>query len=67
MGFSRKDHAKRLLETHFTEGTDYKILLLILGEQVSATTNGLENSRTENLRQHGGHNKEQVPAKQPYV
>ena len=27
MGFSRKDPAKRLLDTHFTEGADYKILL----------------------------------------
>ncbi|NBP02269.1 MAG: hypothetical protein EBU90_19540 [Proteobacteria bacterium] len=27
MGFSRKDIAKRLLETHFAEGSDYKILL----------------------------------------
>jgi phage anti-repressor protein len=26
MGFSRKDPAKRLLDSHFTEGTDYKVL-----------------------------------------
>ena len=32
-GFSRKDHAKRILEKHFTEDTDYKITLPKLGER----------------------------------
>jgi hypothetical protein len=26
IGFSRKDPAKRLLDSYFTEGTDYKVL-----------------------------------------
>jgi phage anti-repressor protein len=32
-GFSRKDHAKRILEKHFTEDTDYKVALPNLGER----------------------------------
>ena len=44
VGFSRKDHAKTLFKKIFTDGIDYKILLL--------------QSRNQDL--HGGHNKEQI-------
>ena len=39
LGFSRKDHCKRLIEKHFVEDVDYKILLPNWGEQVHGGTN----------------------------
>ena len=34
LGFSRRDHCKRVVEKHFTNDIDYKILLPQIGEQV---------------------------------
>ena len=34
LGFSRRDHCKRVVEKHFTNYIDYKILLPQIGEQV---------------------------------
>jgi phage anti-repressor protein len=34
LGFSRRDHCKRVVEKHFTKDTEYKILLPQIGEQV---------------------------------
>jgi hypothetical protein len=54
IGFSRKDHIKRLLEKNFSEGTDYKNLLPPKGEQVKVNggaVNRLAGSRgTANQR-----------------
>jgi phage anti-repressor protein len=44
LGFSRKDNAKRLLESIFAVNIDYKILLL----------------RTEERKNEGGHNRESI-------
>jgi phage anti-repressor protein len=46
LGFTRKDHAKRLLQKKFNEGTDY------------TTTNLLPLKGEQDIPQHGGHNKE---------
>lgn len=50
IGFSRKDHAKRLLEKYFIDNIDYQILLPHLGEQ--------KNKLKDEER--GGYNKEQI-------
>ena len=47
-GFSRKDHAKRILEKHFNLDVDYKVLLPQVGEQRNEGEN------------RGGFNKEKI-------
>ncbi|NBU34758.1 hypothetical protein EBZ38_15160 [bacterium] len=51
MGFSRKDPAKRVLDTHFTEGTDYIVRPHPSVVQVSETVDGKGNSRTDQNRE----------------
>jgi hypothetical protein len=68
-GFSRKDNAKALLEKYFSEGIDYKILLLRTQEQnfinendnkkIDNATNN-KNINDTNMDNRGGHNKEQI-------
>ena len=60
IGFSRKDHAKRLLKKFFIENLDYQTLLPRTGEQLIDDTilECNEKSDDENIK--GGHNKEQI-------
>jgi len=46
VGFSRKDHAKRLFLKHFTINIDYKVSLPQLGEQKINDTRGGNNKET---------------------
>ena len=62
--FTRKDHAKRLLEKYFVLDLDYKILLPLKGEQNTKEVL-LHSSVEQNLKQdiqnkQGGNNKETI-------
>jgi hypothetical protein len=62
IGFSRKGHAKTLLEKCFIEDIDYKILLPQLRKQDfdNKNKNSLTKKEEKNSEEHGGHNKEQI-------
>ena len=61
VGFTRKDHAKRLLEKYFVLDLDYKVLLLPKEEQNTKEVL-LHSSVEQNLKQdkRGGNNKETI-------
>lgn len=53
LGFGQKDSTKRLLDKHFTNDVDYKVLPRQSAEQSEQTENAVKKSR-------GGHNKETI-------
>ncbi len=61
IGFSRKDHAKRLLEKFFVENIDYKKALPFLGERFANDKKDKKNDSQKIIETiNGGQNKEQI-------
>jgi phage anti-repressor protein len=63
LGFTRKDHAKRILNKYLIENTDYKLLLPRSGEQDNVLLlrqEAEQKNNQESGKKHGGINKETI-------